>query len=207
MVRRSKQTRRRPHAFKYPLGIKLAEGENYRQHECYEAEYLADEEYPRYQYTIAVSAERLPKLFKGLAGILPEEVSIILEVPGPEEDSCDIWMSPFVGRAELLRIFRRHQGLLCNDGMVGYGAMNPDERVELFLDEHKMVYYYGPDMDPPDGVLGRLKVPYVKVLRHYSELSHVHYALAGEGGEDYLGVAERLMKELDLEYQESRRYT
>ena len=207
MARRSKRARRKPHSFSYPLGVELVEGENYRQYESYEAEYLADDEYPRYQYTITVSTERLPGVFTALAGLLPEEVSVIFELPGAEDDSCDIWMSPFLSRDEFLRTFRRHQRLFCNDGMIGYGAMNPDARVELFLDEHKIVYYYGPAMDPPDEALKRFKLPYVKPLRHYSELSHVHYALASKGGEDYLDVAERLMEELDLEYQESRKYT
>lgn len=207
MAGRSKRVRRRPHSFRYPLGIELVEGENYRQYESYEAEYLIDDEYPRYQYTIAVSTERLPGLFAALAAALPDRVSIILEVPGTDEDSCDIWMSPGLPKIAFLECFRRHSQLFCNDGMVGYGAMAPDTHVELFMDEHKIVYYYGSIMDPPDGVLGRFKVPYVGSLRHYSELSHVHYALASRGGEDYLAVAERLMEEMDLEYQESRKYT
>ena len=40
---------REARAFRFPIGLEMIEGENYRQREGYDVTYLKDEELPRYQ--------------------------------------------------------------------------------------------------------------------------------------------------------------
>lgn len=197
--------------FYYPIGIEMDEGENYRQAQAYEVNYLADDEYPRYQYLAVLSVERLAGVFERLAGLLPEWVSVIMEVPAPEErgaDYCDIWVSPPIPKSKVLEIFREHAFLLCHDGMLGFGAAEPEEGGdELFLDDHKILYYYTPDIGKVEPIFEAEHLPAMKRLRHFADLSHVHYNLAHRNqGEDYLSVLENLRREIGLEWQDTKEY-
>jgi len=71
--------------FLYPLGIRLCEGENYRQREAYEVAYLKDDEIPRYQFVIAASARRAGSVFRRLFRLLGERVLPIVAGPAPPE--------------------------------------------------------------------------------------------------------------------------
>ena len=76
--------RRRPagagatRAFRFPIGLEMIEGENYTQREGYDVAYLKDEECPRYQYTVALSADSAGGAFVELAALLPAEVRVVL---------------------------------------------------------------------------------------------------------------------------------
>jgi hypothetical protein len=197
--------------FRFPLGVELFEGENYRQREGYEIVYLKDDELPRYQYTIAVSAHRTGEVFRRLASLLAAKVRVVLETPGTDgsdREVCDVWMSRPVTRGAFLRAFSAHERLFVHDGMVGFGAVDPDGARELFLDEHKLLYFYAPDMDGADAVLAELGLPALEVVRHFSELGHVHVSLSAKGrGESYWDAAEELHGRLRLEWEESREYS
>ena len=209
--------RRRPtgaeatRAFRFPIGLEMIEGENYRQREGYDVAYLKDEECPRYQYTVALSADSLGRAFVELAALLPAEVRVVLEIPGGKErghDLCEVWTGPPRDRDLFVRAFREHEKLFANDGLVGFGAVSPDGLSELFLDEHKLIYFFTRDMDGPDAVLARLGVPAVPTVRHFSELGHVHMSLCGKGeGEPYWEVAEELTRTLGLECEETKEYS
>ncbi|MHC4250141.1 MAG: hypothetical protein ACYS9X_13515 [Planctomycetota bacterium] len=198
-------------AFRFPIGLDMLEGENYRQREGYDVSYLKDEELPRYQYTVAVGADSVGRAFLELAGCLPEEVRVVLEVPGGEErgrDVCEVWTGPPTRRDLFVRAFREHERLFVHDGLVGYGAVSADRLTELFLDEHKLIYFFTRDMDGPDAVLARLGVPALPRVRHFSELGHVHTSLCGKGeGEPYWEVAEELGRALGLEWEETKEYS
>ena len=148
---------------------------------------------------------------RALAELLPEKVRVVLEVPGGEDrgrDVCDVWTGPPTDRGLFARAFREHERLFVHDGLVGYGAVSPDGLTELFLDEHKLIYFFTRDMDGPDAVLARLGVPTVATVRHFSELGHVHSSLCGKGdGEPYWEVAEELRRTLGLEWEETKEYS
>lgn len=207
----SRIARGRPCRFRYPLGVELIEGENHRQHEGYDVIYLKDEDPPRYQYAIAVSADVVGESFRRLAELLPAQVCVVLEIPSPEEpggEMCDVWTSPPVERELFLQEFRAHERLFVHDGLVGYGAVAPDGSVEVFLDEHKLVYLYVPDMEKVDAVLAAIGIRALDVVRHFSELGHVHMSLSGKGaGEPYWEAAETLKRVLGLRWEESKEYT
>lgn len=207
--------RRRVHGptrFQYPVGIEMIEGENYRQREGYDVIYLKDDDCPRYQYTVAASAERTAEVFRALLGLLPEEVCAVLEVPGPGpegdgRDVCEVWMSPSVERNALLGAFDSHERLFVHDGMVGVGAVSPDGATEIFLDEHKLIYFYAPGMDGAEEALTRFGLSARSVLRHFSELGHVHVSLSSRGaGDPYWKVADEIKRTLGLELEETKEY-
>ena len=51
-------------------------------------------------------------------------------------------------------------------------------------------------------------LPGLSVVRHFSELGHIHVSLSGkQAGEAYWEVAERLKKKLGLDWEESKEYT
>jgi hypothetical protein len=192
-------------AFRFPIGLEMIEGENYRQREGYDVTYLKDEELPRYQYTVALGADSVGGAFLELAALLPPEVRVVLEVPGGEDrgrDVCEVWTGPTTSRDLFISAFRGHERLLVHDGLVGYGAVSSDGLTELFLDEHKLIYFFTRDMDAPEAVLARLGVPTVKTVRHFSELGHVHMSLCGKGeGEAYWEVAEKLRRTFGLRFR------
>ena len=204
-----------PRPFRYPVGVEMIEGENYRQREGYDVIYLKDDDSPRYQYTIAAGADRTAEVFGALAGLLPEKVRGVLEIPGeppgPDgdgRDCCDVWMGPPVERAALTGAFDSHERLFAHDGMVGIGAVSPDGTTEVFLDEHKLIYFYAPEMDGADEALAALGIPARSVVRHFSELGHVHTSLSSKGaGEVYWEVADDLKRTLGLEWEETKKYT
>jgi hypothetical protein len=197
--------------FRYPIGVEMIEGENYTQREGYDVIYLKDEDTPRYQYTLAVSADRAGKVFVRLLALLPDEIRAVLEVPGPDEPArevCDVWMSHAIEKEKFARAFREHQRLFIHDGMVGFGAVSGDGLTELFIDEHKLIYFYAPDMDRVDHVLASLGLPARNIVRHFSELGHVHVSLSGkDAGEAYWEVADELKGSLGLDWEESKEYT
>ena len=208
---RASVPRAEPREFVFPTGVQMAEGENYRQREGYDVTYLKDEETPRYQYAVAVGADRAGELFVRLAGLLPGLACAILEIPAPEgdsEDVCDVWMGEPVERERLLTAFKAHRHLLVNDGMVGFGAVSADGETELFIDEHKLIYLYVKNMEEADAALAEFGLTAQEVLRHYSELAHVHVSLSSGGaGESYWDAAEDLKKALGLQWEESKEYS
>ncbi|MBN1808816.1 MAG: hypothetical protein JW909_07080 [Planctomycetes bacterium] len=198
--------------FFYPIGIEMVEGENYRQAQAYEVAYITEDEYPHYQYTVVVSIEKVAALYKRLASVLPDWVSVIIEVPAPGEQGysmADVWMSPPVPKTKMLEVFDRHIHLFCHDGMVGFGSMTPEDGgEELFLDDHKIIYCSVLEMGTVEPILESEGLKAQKKLRHFSDLSHVHYNLYRRGqGEDYLAVLEGLRKEIGLEWQDSKDYS
>ena len=197
--------------FFFPIGVEMDEGENYRQTQAYEVNYLLEEGGQRYQYVVVVTVERVAGLFEKLTANLPEWVSAIMEVPAPEErsqDFCDVWMSPPVPKQKFLEVFQQHVFLFCHDGMVGFGGANPEEGGdELFLDDHKILYYSTSALGSVKPLLESEGLPYLKRLRHFSDLSHVHYSLSRRNqGEDYLKVLESLRSQIGLEWQDTKEY-
>jgi len=213
-VRPPSAGREDPGGFRFPLGVELVEGENYRQRQGYDVVYLKDDETPRYQYTIAVSTASVADVFRRLAVLLGREVRAVLEIPGQDESAhevCDVWMGRLVPREKFMRAFEAHEKLFVHDGMVGFGAISADGLRELFIDDHKLIYYYTPNMEEADKALAELALAPRNRLRHFSELAHVHVSLSGKGrkrrGEAYWEVAEELKRSLGLEWEESKEYS
>jgi hypothetical protein len=204
-VRQSSQA-----AFEFPLGIELVEGENFRQREGYEVTYLKDDEQPRYQFLIVVSVDEVPDLVRRLAVLLPSRVRLVLEIPGRmqgDRDVCEVYMSDEVPRGEFLKAFAAHDLLFSHDGMVGFGALSEETGEELFIDDHKMLFFYTPDMGDAEQVLDAAGLAGHRRLRHFSELSHIHNSLAGRSmGEDYVVVFEELRHAFGLQWQETKEY-
>jgi len=225
--------------FVSPLGIRLVEGENYRQREAYEIRYLKDDDIPRYQFTIAISLRRAGALLRRLLRLLDSPVATIIEIPAPEDaeppdepaeddeggnedwrtderrerddemqDLCDVWMSQELDVRSVLRAFSDHEHLLLHDGLIGFGALSAKAHTELFLDDHKLIHLYTPDLESPEHILHDFGLAATDRLRHFSDLVHTHYSLSALAlGEDYVEVFDELRERLRLSWQDTREYT
>ncbi len=153
--------------------------------EGYEAHWRQEEDPPHYLLYAQVSALRLERLLREAIGCLPSRVRAVLEVrradaeldrdpDGPEHDR---WVSDTVPRAEVLRIIDRYGYSLLHDGMVGFGAYDPDSPLEIFLDDHKLLSLFSPTMDPFEALLIQARVPHLERVGTMFDEPHDHYTL------------------------------
>ena len=110
------------------------------------------EEWPdRYVFDIVISSERMPALFRTLAGLLPPRLYPILDVLGHDAyREIDPYISNrLLGLDALLESVNRFADYFFEDGLCGFGAMCDDPFVYLFVDEHKILTVRcEPDLKP-----------------------------------------------------------
>lgn len=194
--------------FVYPTGIEMVEGENYHQAQGYDVVYLKDEESPRYQFSIVASNEKLSRIFCWLSSLLPEEVSPILEIPSENilnSELCDVWVGSPIAKNTALDKFREFEEFFTNDGLVGFGLLSPKRDVELFLDEHKVIYIFSRSMDAPADILSMLGICPRAKLKHFTQLDHFHLSVSDS--EKFAELANKLKKLFGLEWEESKEYS
>jgi len=100
------------------------------------------EQWPdRFVYDIAISANRLPALCRGLFSLLPGRVFPILDVLGTDAyREIDPYLAyDRVGIEKFLEGLREFGPWLLEDGLVGFGAMSTDPFFYVFIDEHKLI--------------------------------------------------------------------
>jgi hypothetical protein len=194
--------------FDYPLGFQTPERTNFRQREGYEAVFLKDEELPRYRYSLVLGANRIGRAVDMAFDLFPPRLHVILEESTFDEDErpcVEVWSGAETDKNVIRRAWEVHRELFINDGMVGFGCANFDRGVEMFLDCHKVLYVYAPDMEIPDRIVRALDLKCHRRLPHISDLGYDAVALHDMGlGEDYRDVLEELRTELDLELAEVR---
>lgn len=188
--------------FRLPLGLEVIEGENFRQHEGYEVTYLPDDVTPRYQFFVMADTNRLPATFRRLARGIPDPVRLVVEVPrDPDADpSYDVYISDKIRRSEALRAFDDNEFLICNDGMIGFG-MFCDEDQEVFIDDHKALYFWGANLDLTRKELDEAGLRERKRLRSFFEIDHIHHSLLNKDRqEDYIATLRNLQESYGLHF-------
>lgn len=186
--------------FRLPVGLEVIEGENFRQHEGYEVVYVPDDDTPRYQFFVMASAGRLPEAFRRLAMVITDTVRLVVEVPRESDanPSYDVYMSDEIRRAEALQAFDDNEFLLCNDGMIGFGMLC-DEAQEIFIDDHKALYFWSRNLDSARRELDEAGFQERKRLRSFFEIGHVHHSLLNKGRqENYIVALQNLQEEYGL---------
>ncbi|MGI9014397.1 MAG: hypothetical protein ACR2GY_09125 [Phycisphaerales bacterium] len=120
-----------------------------------------NEEPDTYAFHIVVSHERLQPLLRDAFGLLPEEISPIIEV-----DSYDAYrtVDVYIGREDepieretFLAAWSQYEPLLLEDGAIGVGANSDEPFVEIFIDQWKALSIHVPlEMRPAvDELLAR----------------------------------------------------
>lgn len=100
------------------------------------------EEWPdRFMYDVALPASRLRPFVLSLLSFFPLRVYPILDVLGRDafRDIDPYIAYDPVGLEKVYEAFSAFGDWLCEDGMIGFGAMSIEPFLYLFIDEHKIV--------------------------------------------------------------------
>lgn len=167
-----------------PAGLHLERGDD-KLREGYEVHWRDEENPSHYVFHAQVSVLRLERLYRDSLELLPPFCRAVLEIrrsdeqmdgdpDGPQQDR---WSSDLVTKAEVLSILDRYGFQLLHDGMVGFGAYDPDSPFEVFLDDHKLLSLISAEIEPFESVLASHRVPHFRQVRTVLDFDHEHYTL------------------------------
>lgn len=125
----------------------------------------------------AVSAERLFDVFLDLLEPLGPRVHAVLETShGRAGDRHADLRRGDIDLPVLMSHFCDFEDLLVNDGCTGAAVVAAGRRMEVQLDEHKLLFVYARDLRPFRRVLRRYGVDLVPELRLIAEAAHLHHS-------------------------------
>lgn len=127
----------------------------------------------------AASAEKLFDLFLDLLQPLGESVHVVLETShdGVGDHHDDLRRGE-IDLPVLTSHFCDFEDLLVNDGCTGVAVIAAGRRIEVQMDEHKLLFVYARDLVPFRRVLKRYGIPLVPDLRLIAEAEHLHHSHA-----------------------------
>lgn len=125
----------------------------------------------------AASAEKLFDLFLDLLTPLGEQVHVVLETShdGVGDHHDDLRRSE-IDLSVLTSHFCDYEDLLLNDGCTGVAVIAVGRRIEVQLDEHKLLFVYARDLLPYRRILKRYGVPLTPDIRLIAEAEHLHHS-------------------------------
>jgi hypothetical protein len=125
----------------------------------------------------AVSAEKLFDVFLDLIEPLGERVHVVLETSHDSgRDRHDDLRRGDIDRPVLMSHFCDFEDLLLNDGCTGVAVVAASRRIEVQLDEHKLLFVYARDLKPFRRVMRRYGIPRTNDLRLIAEGPHLHHS-------------------------------
>lgn len=175
-----------PAEFVLPAGLFWAAPPDPPPEEGFELAYRENDETPHYFIYAQLSSLRLERFFMEALRCLPPKVHAVLEIRRPEPDRAaspdsretDRWASELVPLEDVLRVASKYSFQLLHDGMVGFGAYDPDSPLEVFLDDHKLVSLFSPEVEPFVPLLESFGVPQVDQIASILDVDHEHVPLA-----------------------------
>ncbi len=174
-----------PAEFVLPAGLFWAAPPDPPPEEGFELSYREDDETPHYFIYAQLSSLRLERFFMEAMRCLPPKVHAVLEIRRPDTDrqgardgrETDRWASEVVPLEDVLRVASKYSFQLLHDGMVGFGAYDPDSPLEVFLDDHKLVSLFSPEVEPFVPLLETFGVPQVDQIASVLDVDHEHVPL------------------------------
>ena len=125
----------------------------------------------------AVSAEKLFDVFFDLLEPLGPRVHAVLETShGRAGDRHTDLRRGDIDLPVLMSHFCDFEDLLLNDGCTGVAVVAVGRRIEVQLDEHKLLFVYARDLKPFRRVMRRYGVRRVDDLRLIAEAAHLHHS-------------------------------
>ena len=125
----------------------------------------------------AVSAERLFDVFLELLDPLGPSVHVVLETShGSRGDRHMDLRRGDVDLPVLMSYFCEFEDLLLNDGCTGVAVVSAARRIEVQLDEHKLLFVYARDLKPFRRVLRRFGVVRDNDIQLIAEAAHLHHS-------------------------------
>ncbi|HEX3152054.1 MAG TPA: hypothetical protein VHR66_28530 [Gemmataceae bacterium] len=127
----------------------------------------------------AVSAERLFDVFLDLLAPLGERVHAVLETShGSRGDRHLDLRRGDIDLPVLMSHFCDFEDLLLNDGCTGVAVVAAGRRIEVQLDEHKLLFVYARDLKPFRRILRRHGVRRDNEIVLIAEAAHLHHSAA-----------------------------
>ncbi len=169
-----------------PIGLFVTNDDDAPElEEGYDVQWRDDEVPPHYFFHAQISALRLQRAFPSALAILPRYCHAVLEVRrsdeqmdrDPEGPAVDRWVSDLLPRSQVLEVLARYRFAILHDGMVGFGAYDPDSALEVFLDDHKLLSLFAPSTEPFEQLLAGFRVPHRRELRTILDRDHEHHTL------------------------------
>jgi hypothetical protein len=125
----------------------------------------------------AISAERLFDVFLELLEPLGPSVHAVLETShGSMGDRHTDLRRGEIDLPVLMSHFCDFEDLLLNDGCSGVAVVSAARRIEVQLDEHKLLFVYAKDLKPFRRVLRRYGVRRDNELQLIAEAAHLHHS-------------------------------
>jgi hypothetical protein len=123
----------------------------------------------------SVSAEKLFDVFLELLGPLGPRVHAVLETSHDYTDDhhTDLRRGD-IDLPVLMSHFCDFEDLLINDGCTGVAVVAAARRVEVQLDEHKLLFVYARDLKPYRRILRRHGIRLSPEMRLIAEAPHLH---------------------------------
>lgn len=124
---------------------------------------------------VSVPQDRLLEVFTDLIGCLDGLLDVILETSHDSEDGRhkDLWRES-IDLPVLLSHLWDYEDLLLEDGCTGMAVLESLSGVEVQLDEHKLLFVYGDDLEPFLGVLKKHGIPRNDRMKLICEVEHLH---------------------------------
>lgn len=122
----------------------------------------------------AASRRQIMDLFLDLIEPLGDVVDVVLETShrvGPRHD--DLYRE-HIDVPVLKSLLLEYEDLILNDGCTGVAVINPRQRQEVQLDEHKLLVVYGEPLDAFERILIDHDVYPDPAIRFITEAEHVH---------------------------------
>src|SRR6185295_11488057 len=111
---------------------------------------------------------RIARVLDTALELMPARCHAVLELRRSDEQmdadpagpSQDRFVSALLPRGDVAAALERFRFQILHDGMVGFGFYDPGSPLEVFLDDHKLLSLFAPELEPFDGMLERLRVPH-----------------------------------------------
>lgn len=125
----------------------------------------------------AVSAERLFDVFLELLDPLGPRVHAVLETSHDSRGDRHVDLRRGdIDLPVLMSYFCDFEDLLVNDGCTGVAVVSAARRIEVQLDEHKLLFVYAKDLKPFRRILRRYGVQRHNDLQLIAEAAHLHHS-------------------------------
>jgi hypothetical protein len=169
----------------FPVGVHLDAQTTPELSEGFEVHWRDAEDPPHYFLYAQLSVLRIGRVLDTALELMPERCHAVLELRRTDEQadadpsgpSQDRFVSALLPRREVAAALDRFRFQILHDGMVGFGFYDPDSPLEVFLDDHKLLSLFAPELDPFEGLLEELRVPQLEHLDTVLDLEHEHHGL------------------------------
>lgn len=140
----------------------------------------------------AVSADRLFDVFLDLLDPLGPSVHAVLETSHDSRgDRHTDLRRGDIDLPVLMSQFCDFEDLLLNDGCTGVAVVSATRRIEVQLDEHKLLFVYARDLKPFRRILRRHGIRRDNELQLIAEAAHLHHSNQ-RYGDEFQQLAARL---------------